>query len=153
MSLRNVGGILRAARSDDGYNSKEWLRFSAFIRRQRGNTCECCRLGRRKTQVHHLYYDWSRKLWEYPPEDVILLCESCHAEIHAELSKFRKHVFKHLNGQAFRVLNGALAVGLDNNEPITFVHALAEFVSTPGLVDRYAAAWSKSENQQLSKAL
>lgn len=123
--------------------SDQWKAFTKDVRSSR-NFCECCRQSGLELQVHHLFYDFNRKLWEYSQEDVIVLCSDCHDQIHEQLKQFRKYVFRHLNGQSFRVLNGALAVALTKYDPMVFTHALAEFVSNANLVENHARAWAES---------
>lgn len=118
----------------------EWSNFSSRIRKTR-NYCECCRRQDVVLNVHHIFHDPERSLWEYEPEALIVLCEKCHRELHEQLKAFRKCVFRKLKPQCFRVLNGALAVALEQYDPLVFCHALAEFVSNPHLVQKYAEAW------------
>ncbi len=145
--MKNIGEILSSSSYAEQINDSRWRDFASSIRRNR-NFCECCRRSDVVLQVHHLFYDFNRKLWEYDNGDVIVLCKSCHDEIHAELKTFRKHVFRYLSGRTFKILNGALAVGLTQYDPLVFVHALAEFVSNVGLVNNHAKAWGmKAENK------
>lgn len=141
--MRSVKDILNSSAYKTQINSDQWRSFSAGIRRTR-KSCECCRRTDVQTQVHHLFYDHTRALWEYGSDDVVVLCYDCHKQIHEQLNQFRKHVFKYLNGKTFKVLNGALAVALTQYDPTIFVHALAEFVSNPRLVQNHAAAWNSS---------
>ena len=121
-----------------------WKDFAREMRDKKGNCCENCKRGNLPLQVHHLFYDPSLQPWEHDPSDVIVLCESCHSEIHEQLKKFRRHVFRFLNGRCFQVLNGALAVGLTQHDPLTFCHALAEFASSPMSVERFAKCWKEA---------
>lgn len=117
----------------------EWKKFSAETRRLR-DVCESCGT-KENLQVHHLFYDASRELWEYSNEDVCVLCDTCHKEMHAQLQKFRRFVFRYLNPRTFQILNGALAVGLTHYKPLIFVHALAEFTGNENLVNNHAKAF------------
>lgn len=121
----------------------DWKAFAENIKSTR-NACDCCKHPRSKEKqlhVHHLFYDMDRKPWEYDSTEVIVLCSDCHNGIHDQLQQFRKHVFRYLQPRHFQVLNGALAVVLTKYDPLTFVHALAEFVSNERLVNSHAAAW------------
>lgn len=133
----------RFARYNADLDSDEWRRFASHVRSVQGNYCQLCRLGNKPNHVHHIFYDHTRKLWEYEMDEVLVLCESCHKQLHEQLNVFRKHVFHKLNPASFRVLNGALTVALDQYDPLTFVHALSEFVTSPGLIERYAKAWGE----------
>jgi hypothetical protein len=121
-------------------DSDEWWAFAKEVR-ENHPFCAYCRRADVKLNVHHIFYDWNRKLWEYEPDEVMVLCESCHKEMHEQLYAFRKHVFKKLTPQAFRVINGALAVAVEQYDPLVFAHALCEFVSNDHLVNNHANAW------------
>lgn len=129
----------------DLLGTDEWRNYARSIRRKRGNACECCRRVDVSTQVHHFGYQPHLKPWEYPDEDVALLCRGCHESIHAELSKFRRFVFRKMSPASFRVLNGALSVGLEHYDPLAFSYAVAEMASSPGSVERFSEAWSKTK--------
>lgn len=124
----------------DEYGRPEWQRFRQRIIRNR-RCCECCKQSGKVLQVHHVFYDWQRRIWEYEDHEVIVLCEACHKELHKCLSDFRSYVFRHLKPQSFRVLNGALSVALKKYDDLQFCHALAEFVSNSRLVENHAKAW------------
>lgn len=133
--------ILNRAVYREKLSRDEWKSFAHQAYQRVGNACEICKRGDRRLNVHHIAYKDGANPWEYADTDVIVLCEVCHNEMHAELQKFRQYVFGKLNPQAFKVLNGALAVAMTTYEPLVFAHALAEFVSTPSMVQRYADAW------------
>jgi hypothetical protein len=118
-----------------------WKRFASGLIRERGNACENCRQTGKPLQVHHIAHTAPTAEQE-PKEHLIVLCRPCHMELHAELIKFRNHVFRHLNGGQFAILNGALAVGLTKHNPLEFVHAIAELASSPDSVKRFAYAWN-----------
>lgn len=123
--------------------TKEWALFSSSVRSSRSNTCECCRLGDRQTQVHHIFYVAGLKPWEHDQQDVVLLCKSCHEQLHEELKKFRKFVFRKMTPQILRTINGALAVGFEQYNPLVFAHAVAELAANPGMVKRFSEYWNK----------
>lgn len=122
-------------------STDEWKGFAKGVRSRRGNACECCRRTNLELNVHHAFYDPNLKPWEYGDDDVVLLCHQRHQEIHEQLKKFRRYVFKYLTPQSFRVLNGALAVGLTQYDPLRFCYALAEMAGSPGSVERFCEAW------------
>lgn len=125
----------------------EWKAFSRNVRQNYGGSCAVCKRSAPHviTHVHHLFYDASRMPWEYECDEVVLLCQSCHHEMHDRLKEFRKYVFGKLNPQTFRVLNGALAVGLVHNNPLELVHAIASMCSSPNSVKRFANDWTKGQ--------
>ena len=44
--------------------------------------CRSCEDDSNTLHVHHLYYDYKLKPWEYEDDDLITLCEYCHNIIH-----------------------------------------------------------------------
>ena len=132
-------------------NDSRWIAFASKIRTSHGNFCECCKRGNVTTNVHHLFYDDSKKPWEYDEADMMVLCRACHGELHAHLKSFRKYVFAHLTPPQFRVLNGALKIGLTSNNPLEFVYAVAELAASPGSVKRFANAWNGSQKSKLTE--
>lgn len=149
--MKSVSQILKASKYDDKLSRPEWKAFAKDMRQQRGMSCESCRRRDVILQIHHLFYDASLEPWQYDPLDVVLLCYNCHKDLHAELKQFRRYVFHKLNAQSFKVLNGALAVALDQYQPLVFAHALAEFVSNPRLVQAHAGAWNAQSAQMEPK--
>ena len=118
-----------------------WAAFTKEVRSSKGNACECCRQGGKVLQVHHLFYQPDREPWDYAMHEVALLCSSCHAQSHEHLAEFRQFVFRKLTPAGFRVLNGALAVGLEHNDPLVFAYAVASLAASPGAVKRFADDW------------
>jgi hypothetical protein len=46
---------------------------------QRDNwTCQQCQSKENTLQVHHKYYLYGKKIWDYPLDTLITLCEYCH---------------------------------------------------------------------------
>lgn len=50
--------------------------------------CKKCGDAQSTLHVHHNYYRRGLDPWEYPPEALVTLCESCH-ELETELAKTR----------------------------------------------------------------
>lgn len=119
----------------------EWKNFARSSKESAGHACKICKRGDLPLNVHHIFYDPEREPWDYLPHEIVVLCRPCHEEFHKQINSFRRHVMGGLTPNTLRILNGALAVGLKHNNPLELVHALAEFVSNPDLVKRYAAAW------------
>lgn len=111
------------------YDMPEWKAFSTTIRRERQNACQCCKRSDKPTHVHHPFYKPGAEPWQYSKEEVVLLCDNCHEELHEQLNNFRRYVFTKMTPRVLQVINGALAVALDHFDPLVFAHALAEFVS------------------------
>lgn len=57
----------------------------AFVRERDGGKCRCC--GKRGAEVHHLLY---RSMGgDHDPNNLALLCKTCHEDIHAHLIEVR----------------------------------------------------------------
>jgi len=136
--MKTVTQILNSASYAAKIQHPDWAKFSKTIRQHR-NICECCKSDG-PLQVHHLFYDPARELWEYAEEEVVVLCQPCHAAIHEQLKLFRKFVFRYLTPRTFEILNGSLAVGLTRYDPLIYMHALAEFTGNGPLVNNHARA-------------
>ncbi len=148
--MKSMGDVLGSSSYANQLSDPRWRAFAQEIKSTR-RFCECCKRADVATQVHHPFYDFDRKLWEYSPGEVIVLCESCHHELHDQLKVFRKQVFRHFNGQTLKILNGALAVAMTQYDPLVFVHALAEFVTNRRLIQNHANAWGmRAENKNLN---
>lgn len=138
--MKTVQSILKKFDYSQQIKSDEWKKFSKSVRDIR-HVCECCRIGTSPLQVHHLFYEQTRDLWDYKNEEVVVLCRDCHEKIHVELQVFRTHVFRYLSPANFKLLNGALSVALTQYSPIIFLHALLEFVGNERLVYNHAKAY------------
>lgn len=125
---------------------QRWASKARAFKGGRSNTCEKCHRGDKATHVHHVWYDHSLAPWDHPDDALMLLCRDCHRALHAGLKEFRGHVFRGLTPQALRVLNGALAVGVRQYDPLALAYAIAEMVASPGSVARFAAAWHPDAN-------
>lgn len=152
--MKPLNKILKEMAASDGqklgmpfdrndYRDEQWIIFARKIRRDAGNACEQCRRSDVTTQVHHKYYVKGRRAWQYQRNEVTLLCVSCHEQMHEQLQQFRKYVFGKLNHQSFRILNGALCVGLDHYDPLELMHAFATFISDPKRVKSAAMEWQR----------
>lgn len=141
MSGLKVSQILEGTKYRDKLNSQEWRSFAAEEKQKQGGYCRACKRADVALQVHHIFYESGREPWHYKSDELVVLCDGCHKELHEQLAKFRRYVFGKMTPQVFQILNGALAVAFAKYDPLVFVHALAEFVSTPTMVQRYANAW------------
>ena len=61
--------------------TKEWKDFRKLVFASRGKVCEMCG-AKTNLQVHHPKYVFGRKAWEYPLNEVVVLCRNCHEHIH-----------------------------------------------------------------------
>ena len=59
-----------------------WQKKRLKIMERDNFECRACHETNRTLNVHHLYYDYKLKPWEYNNEDLITLCEDCHNTLH-----------------------------------------------------------------------
>lgn len=142
MSTHSVKEILgRSYSYKQQLLSPEWAAFKKEVRWKKGNCCQICKRSDVVLNVHHWFYDPARAIWEYELWEVALLCEPHHEEMHKLLNQFRQFVFPKLTPDVFRVLNGALCVGLQFNDPLKLAYAIAEMCSSPKSVERFCDYW------------
>lgn len=80
LSLNKYSKISKRERRknyDSYLKSNRWREFKKLIIDKRGEMCEKC--GVKATDLHHKTY---ARLFNELPEDVLLLCRSCHEAIH-----------------------------------------------------------------------
>ncbi|WP_029327690.1 HNH endonuclease [Bacteroides sp. 14(A)] len=65
----------------DQLEMPQWKSYREFIFTVRGRKCEICG-NEKKLNIHHVKYINNRFAWEYLPSDVLVVCESCHRNIH-----------------------------------------------------------------------
>ena len=124
--MKPINQILGGTKYSEMIRSKAWQDFSRRTIKERGRFCQSCKQAAKILQVHHISYDPGYPLLVRSDEDVAVLCVPCHQALHDHLKKFRRFVFGHLNPQSFRVLNGALAVGLNLHDPLELCYAVVE---------------------------
>lgn len=70
--------------------------------------CECCGSGEKTLHVHHNRYIKGRLAWEYGDDDLLVLCEECHAHEHLAQQQF-KDILEHsllATGEAVAIIGG-----------------------------------------------
>lgn len=69
-------------------SSPKWKAKREDVFRKKGKHCNRCLITKR-LQIHHRYYSFGYKPWEYPDDCFEVLCASCHSEEHGRsTSKF-----------------------------------------------------------------
>lgn len=61
--------------------TKEWKDYRKLVFASRGKVCEMCG-AKTRLQVHHPKYVFGRKAWEYPINEVVVVCRECHKKLH-----------------------------------------------------------------------
>lgn len=128
MNSRVLSTVLRK----DAQVAANWKKVATQVKREQGNACHCCRRSDSPTRIHFLGEG------EYNAKDSVQLCDPCYEGLRKNLAAFKRFIFRKLSPRAFEVLNGALAVGTDHNDPLTLAHAIAGLISNPGSVKRFA---------------
>jgi len=81
----------RRKKYEDHINSVEWKNFRQEIIKKRGYKCEKCGAANTVIHAHHLTYE---RLTNELPEDIQLLCITCHKQAHKRPIKFTKTLAK-----------------------------------------------------------
>lgn len=64
---------------------RQWQKARKFVRERDGGKCRSC--GRAGAEVHHLVY--RSRGGDHDPNNLALLCQRCHEDIHAHLIEVR----------------------------------------------------------------
>lgn len=89
------------AYSDDIKNGN-WQQKRLEIMQRDNFQCLCCHEPF-QLNVHHLYYEPNKKIWEYDNEALVTLCDRCHNILHKDLMKLGGII-------AFQVLVGNIDI-------------------------------------------
>lgn len=66
-----------------------WQRKRLEIMQRDDFACKCCYDEETTLHVHHKQYVKGRMAWDYPNEELVTLCESCHEQMHEQTSAFK----------------------------------------------------------------
>ena len=58
--------------------SPMWQKKRLEIMERDDFTCQCCGNNDSQLQVHHTYYEYGKKVWEYEDGSLITFCNECH---------------------------------------------------------------------------
>jgi len=62
------------------FKDPRWQKLRLKILERDAFTCQRCGSSQDTLNVHHRYYEWDKKPWDYPMSALITLCEECHKE-------------------------------------------------------------------------
>lgn len=85
----------------------QWQKKRLEILQRDNFKCLCCGSAN-SLVVHHLFYKYGLKPWQYPNDSLVTLCELCHTKLHDELSEKAGKL-------AFELLTG---IKIGSNDPI-----------------------------------
>lgn len=61
------------------YRDPRWQKKRLEIMERDEFACQMCSDSKSVLNVHHRYYTPTHKVWDYPNEALVTLCESCHS--------------------------------------------------------------------------
>jgi hypothetical protein len=66
----------------------KWQRRRLEILQRDDFMCAACLATEKTLHVHHKRYVKGRMLWEYPDDELVALCDDCHAVEHERINEF-----------------------------------------------------------------
>lgn len=66
-----------------------WQRKRLEIMQRDEFRCQCCMATENTLHVHHKQYAKGRLAWEYPNDELVTLCETCHDTMHEQMGMLR----------------------------------------------------------------
>lgn len=79
--------------------SPKWQKKRLEILERDRYTCQCCLENEKTLHVHHLFYLRNIKIYEYPDNFYITLCEDCHSITHEETEKLYISIVEHYSNE------------------------------------------------------
>lgn len=76
-------GLSKKETHDKELQMDEWKKRRIPILIRDGKKCVICG-STENLNVHHIYYENGKHLWEYPNSALITLCEKCHQLVHGK---------------------------------------------------------------------
>jgi len=64
----------------DQLKHPNWQAFRKEVYKRAKFRCQLCGKQHVGLEAHHSYYESGKMAWDYPPESVIALCNTCHSE-------------------------------------------------------------------------
>ena len=64
------------------YQHPNWQRYRLEILKRDGFRCRVCNNADSTLHVHHRTYVADKFIWDVPPDDLVTLCDACHALFH-----------------------------------------------------------------------
>jgi hypothetical protein len=66
------------------YLDPRWQKKRLEVMEQQGFTCQRCETTEKTLSVHHNQYIPNRDVWDYENSQLSVLCQDCHADLHAK---------------------------------------------------------------------
>lgn len=108
--------------------SPHWQKRRLQILQRDNFTCQICGSTEKTLHVHHLCYRKDAKIWDYPDNTLITLCEDCHRTEHEMQSENDYSVTN--------LINDLLISGFTNFELVSILYKIAHesFVNNNQLI-------------------
>lgn len=88
-------GLLFGMNYAEQLKSPKWQKVRLKIMEMDNFCCQMCLSTTDQLHVHHIFYIHGVKIWAYPDEYLITLCEDCHKELHKVTDRLMKAIVKH----------------------------------------------------------
>jgi 5-methylcytosine-specific restriction endonuclease McrA len=109
--------------------SPKWQKKRLEVLESNNFTCQMCHDTDSELHVHHLIYRDNHMIWDYPNDELAVLCKDCHKDWHETMKLFSLEVGKTLlnyNGIWFDDLIGVLLY-CQNNDVSSFRKLICKF--------------------------
>jgi hypothetical protein len=101
-----------------------WQKRRLEILERDGWNCVDCGDGTKTLHVHHRYYEWRLKPWEYEDDALTTLCEPCHERITAHTKLLKAALRRISPSDIIRVVGYVEAlIACPDGEPIAITDA------------------------------
>ncbi len=77
--------------------SPKWQKKRLEIMERDKFMCQICLEDKEQLHVHHIFYLQGKKVWEYPDNYLITLCEDCHKNLHTQTELIFQSIVEHYN--------------------------------------------------------
>lgn len=88
------------------YKHPSWQKRRLEMLEYHGWECEGCQNKDKTLHVHHKQYFKGRMLWEYSNDELQVLCETCHEDVHHVLDGIKEMLTNINIDEAFSLLAG-----------------------------------------------
>ena len=141
------------------YKHPLWQKKRLEALEKAGYTCQKCSDGESTLHVHHKRYIKGRKIWEYTVDELAVLCEGCHQELHADQDML-KEILARLHPEGWSEIIGLVAGYCHNaggpcyiNLSDTGILGTSPFLEAIGRLAAEATLLRIGEIDELSNAL
>lgn len=76
----------------DQLKDPRWQKKRLELFSRAGFRCENCGFSEEQLHAHHRIYRKGKMLWEYPNEEYLVLCRSCHSRVSEKLKVIQERI-------------------------------------------------------------